>query len=63
MSAFGEFTRLGTWLEAQLLFPKKLSETRVHLAGQGGGLCATYEDLFMCRDEEYEMPRETIYYV
>jgi hypothetical protein len=58
-----EFAGMRTWLLAEAVYPKKLSETRAHYAGQGGGLCEMYQDPLVCQDEECDMPRETVYYV
>jgi hypothetical protein len=58
-----EYAGLATWLIGHSAFPRLLSESRAHFAAEGMGLCKTYDDFFACWDEEYEMPKEDVYYI
>jgi hypothetical protein len=58
-----EYAGLATWFINRATWPRLLSESQAHFAGQGMGLCKAYDDFFQCWDEEYEMPKEDVYYV
>lgn len=58
-----EYAGLQSWLTLPFPYPRRLSSSRAAFGAHGHGLCHDYKDLYNSKDEEDEMPLETVYFV